>query len=334
MFDASRQSFLTSALLCLPMAGLFVARFLVHPLPAETPFTEGMPLSAALAEFSVFHPILAAVLGAFIVGWTMLIVVKLALKYAPAGSRNYLTAHIFLIGAAGILVPGETLGASLCGWLLALATRQGVLSFHKGYRFAEVFRLGLYMGVIPLLYAPAAAMAVICTVACLMIFKRSGREAIVCFTGLLLPVPMAGFIHLAMGEAPGFIYNELWRCTTADTSGMFAGLIPVSGAVVAGLVLLMAFIGAGWALTHKRGMRKTPSKFVQYVSLVLVLLIASTAIPGTSPTLIPLLATASALAAPCAFSGKWTVVSSILYYVIVITIFAINCSPFVGFIAP
>lgn len=319
------------------MAALFVVRYVLASYPAEAPFFGGMPLASLLTKFSVTVPWLAAVCAGVLISWTLVLVVQLTVKYSPQGVRNYLPPQIFLVAAVGMVVPGEALAALIAVWLLVHATRQFVFSFHKGYRFAEVFRAGLYSGLLPLLYAPAAIIALVMVPAALWIYRRSGREVMVCFAGLLLPVPMAGFVHWAAGEDACFIYRELWRCCFSDGTGGafenasgFFGSIPVSTAGVAALVLTLAFTAIGWSLTHKTGMRKTPYKFMLHISLMLTLMLASVAVPGSMPMQIALCAVPVALTVPFAFQGKWSAVSSTVYCFLLAAVLVLGLFPVVG----
>ncbi len=324
------------------MAVLFAVRYVLVPYPAEALLSEGdMPIAAILTKFSATVPWLAAACAGVLILWTLVLVVQLTVKYSPQGVRNYLPPQIFLVAAVGIVVPGEALAAVLAAWLLVHATRQFVFSLQKGYRFAEVFRAGFYSGLIPLLYAPAALIALVVIPAALSIYRRSGREATVCFIGFLLPVPLAGFAHWAAGDNADFIYRELWRCCFSGGAGGafenasdFFGSIPVSTIVVAAFVLILVFTAMGWALTHKTGMRKTPYKFMQHVSLMFAVTLASAAVPGSSPMLYVLCAVPAALAVPYAFPGKWSTVSSTVYCLLLATVLVLNLFPVIGIPLP
>ncbi len=332
MFNASRQSFPASAAICILMAALFVARYSIAPYPLEAPFEGGMPLAALLTRFSAEWPWIAAVAAALIVVWTLLVVVQLTVKYAPAASRNYLPAQIFLVGAAGVVISGEAPAALTAALLLVLAMRQFVFSLHKEYRFSEVFHAGFYMGLIPLLYAPAAVPALAAVVAALSIYRRSGREAVVCFAGFLLPVPAAGFIHLATGAEGDFIYRELWRCTVEQA--VHQGVIPYSAAGVAALPVILALIGIIRVLGHKKSIRKTPYKFIRHTSLVLLFAAVAATLPGASVSLAPLGAVLCALCIPYAFQGKQAIASTVIYCLIVATVSALNLLPLLGIPIP
>lgn len=332
MFNASRQSFPASAAICILMATLFAARYSIAPYPLEAPFEGGMPLAALLTRFSAEWPWIAAVAAALIVVWTLLVVVQLTVKYAPAASRNYLPAQIFLIGSIGVVVSGEALAALAAALLLTLACRQFVFSLHKEYRFPEVFHAGFYMGFIPLLYAPAAVFALPAVIAALSVYRRSMREVIVCFAGFLLPIPAAGFIHWATGAEGDFIYRELWRCTARRTAQ--EGLIPYSTMALAALVVILAIVGVVWVLGHKKSIRKTQHKFIRHTSLVLIFAAVSAAAPGTSASVVPLGAVLCALCVPYAFQGKQAMASTVIYCLIVAAVFALDLLPVLGISVP
>lgn len=330
--NASRQSFIVSALICALLAALFIARYMLAPWLVEAPFEGGMPLAAALARFTVAHPWPAAAAAALIVAWTLLVVVQLTVKYAPAAKRNYLPAQIFLIAAGGMIVSGEVLAALSVAWLSALAARQLVFSFHKGYGFTEVFHAGFYLGAIPLLYAPAAAIVPFVAISALGIYRRSGREMTVCLAGLLLPVAAAWFIHWAAGSEGGFIWRELCRCALEGRDVW--SLLPVSVTGVAAPLSALTLIGTFWALGHKKNIRKTQYKFMQHTSLALLSVALSALLPGTSATLLALAAIPCALSVPYAFSGKSALPSTILYCFILAAAVILNLLPVLGIPIP
>jgi hypothetical protein len=327
--NASRQSFLVSAVICVSMAALFVVRYRLAPYPVETPFEGGMPLAAALTRFSIAHGWWAAACGGAIVVWTLLVVVQLSVRYAPAAGRNYLPPQIFLITAGALAISGEALAALVGALLLALATRRFVSSFHKGYAFAEVFHAGFYLGLIPLLYAPAVVPVVAVAISAILIYRRSLREGVVCLAGLLLPVPAAGFIHWALGDGGSLVYRELWRCTLA--SRPVAGQLPDSAAFVAALtgvlVVALALVGIIWVAGHKKSVRKTQSKFIGYISVLLLLLAASAAVPGMSTTLFALVAVPCAVSVPYAFTTPVARISTVIYCLILTAILALHLPP-------
>ncbi len=330
--NASRQSFIVSAVICILLAALFVARYRLVPYPVEAHFEGGMPLAALLARFAIVHPWPTTAAALFIAIWAMAVVAQLTLKYAPPANRNYLPAQLFLICAGGIVISGEALASLVAALLLTLASRQMIASLGKGYFFGRLFHAGFYLGFIPLLYAPAAMVTPVVAVAALTIYRRSGREAVVCLTGLLLPFAMATFIHWVLGDGGGFIWHELWRCAM-EAPYPIRDNLPVAALVVAALVVIMALTGILWALGHRSYIRKKQFKFMQHTAVVLLATAVSSLLPGASTTLAAMIAVPVALSVPFSFSGKTIVVSSVLYFIILAAVLVLDSIPFLTLLA-
>ncbi len=330
--NASRQSLIVSALLCALLAALFVARWRLAPYPVEAPFEGGMPLAAALTRFTVAHGWWGAACAAVVIGWTMLLVVQLSVKYAPAASRNYLPPQIFLVAAGGLVIAGEALAALLAAWFLVLAVRQFAFSFHKGYSFTELFHAGFWLGLVPLLYAPAAVWVVPVAVSALVIYRRSVREAVVCLTGLALPLPAAGFVHWAMGAEADYIWHEVWRCTAQSPGVEFA--LPFTTIAVAAPVAVLVVSALVRAAGMRNNIRKTPWKFVGFTALTLLWMAGSAALPGTSTTLVALLGVPCAVCVPYAFAGRGAGVSTTIYSLILAAVLVLRLLPVLGIRVP
>ena len=332
-FNAARQPFSVSAVISLLLAVLFAVRYAAEPYSFEASFTGGMPLTAALTRFSMEYPWPAALITVVIVVWILFITVQLTVRYASATSRNYLPVQLFIITACGITVPVEALASFLAAWLLVLSTRQFISSFRKEMRFEEVFRAGLYLGFIPLLYAPAALLLLLIPVA-MSLYRRSARELTVCVAGALMPVPGAGFLYWACGESPSFVYRELWRCVSERPALPFPAEIPIVASVAAGLVAALVLIAVVWFLSHRKGMRTKQRKMMAHVSLMLLAVILSLPVPGSSPAVVPLAAVAAAMAVPYSFSGRQAGISSLLYCLLLVAVLTLNLAPVLGISIP
>jgi len=315
MVNAGRQPFPASVAICGALAALLVVRYRMGLDPTAAPFEGGMPLAAALVRLSTDMPWVAAVMAAVLVTWTLMVVVQITVRFAPASGRNYLPPQLLIIGAGGVAVGGETLAAMVGAWLLVLGLRGFAFSFRKGYRFSEVFHAGFFLGCLPLLYAPAAAVVPLVTVAAVAVYRRSLREAVVALVGMGVAVPAAGFVYWAAGEPAGFIYRELWRCATVPTHAL--GLTPWPSLVIGGLVAALAAIAVVWGHSHRKSFRNTPYRFLQHAALTLLFVSASAALPGSTATLVPLAAVPCAAVSAFAFHGRAAVVSTAIYIAVV-----------------
>ncbi len=333
-FNAARQPFYFSALVSGLLAILFAVRYAAVPYPVEAPFTDGMPIAAAITGFSVQHPWTAALIAGVLLVWLLFVIVQLTVRYASAMSRNYLSMQFFMIAACGIVIPAEAIASYIAAFLLVLSTRQFISAFRKDYRFGEAFRAGFYLGFLPLFYAPSIILLLLIP-GVMSLYRRSVRELVVCAVGALLPIPAAGFIYWAVGESSVFVYREIWRCTIGSPM-LYHGFpsVPVTAVVVAGLVMLLVLAAVVWFLTHRKGMRTKQRKMMAHVSLMQLFLLLSLPVPGSSFTVFPLIAVSVAMVVPYSFSGKQAVFSSLLYCMLLLAVLALNLLPVLGISVP
>ncbi len=322
--NASKQPFVVSALLCVALAGLFAVRFVMLPLPVEAPDVSGMPLASLLTSLTIVYPKIAAGLAAALVVWILFLVVKLSARYAPVTSRNYLPPQIFLIAAGGTVLSSQTLASLLAALLLVSALWHFCASFGKGLRLEDVFRGGLWLGIIPLLYAPAAAIVLLLVPILLGIFQRGPREWVVCLVGLFMSVPAAGFVHWAIGAPGDWIYRELWRLCVEAPGVPYYMQVPQQNWLPAAGVFLMALVGIGWASGNKMEIRKSSYRYMSAVGATFFVLLASVAVPGASFSVLPMVGVVAAVSVPWSFSGHWATLSTLIYCVILASVLALD----------
>jgi hypothetical protein len=113
-----------------------------------------------------------------------------------------------------------------------------------------------------------------------------------------------------------------------------AGLPPYSAVAVAALVLSLDLVAILWVPSHKKSVRKTQYKFIVHTSLVLLFLLATAAIPGSSTTLAALAAVPCALCVPYAFPGKLATFSTAIYCLVVAAVLALDLPPVLGISIP
>lgn len=332
-FNAARQPFFLSATVSVTLAVLFAVRHAIAPGPVELPFTDGMPVAAALTRFSTAHPRLAMAAASVILLWIVFVIVRMTVRYSSATNRNYLPFQFFVITACGIVISGEALASFAAAWLLVLSTKHSIDSFRKNFRFEDAFRAGFFLGTIPLLYAPGVLLLPLIPIV-RSLYRRSPRELAVGSVGALLPVPAAGFLYWAFGEDSSFIYRELWRCLSERPAVQWPGQIPVTALAVAALVIAITVAAVAWFLAHRKGMRTRQRKIMGHVSFMLLLILASMSIPGASPSVVPLLATGVAMAVPYAFFGKQALAWSIVYCVVLAAVLVLDLAPVLGVSIP
>ena len=161
---------------------------------------ETMPLlGGALTRFQAAYPVWARLAAGFMILFTGMCTGRIAIRYNLYGVSTCLPIPLYAVVACGIFSGGNYLTAFAASMLLALAAKNYCRSYCNGYGFDAIFRASLYLGLLPLVYAPATPLVLILPLA-ILLFKRTFREAVVAAAGLILPRRTACYVSRGMGD--------------------------------------------------------------------------------------------------------------------------------------
>ena len=133
---------------------------------------ETMPLlGGALTRFQAAYPVWARLAAGFMILFTGMCTGRIAIRYNLYGVSTCLPIPLYAVVACGIFSGGNYLTAFAASMLLALAAKNYCRSYCNGYGFDAIFRASLYLGLLPLVYAPATPLVLILPLAKLL-FKR------------------------------------------------------------------------------------------------------------------------------------------------------------------
>ena len=160
---------------------------------------ETMPLlGGALTRFQAAYPVWARLAAGFMILFTGMCTGRIAIRYNLYGVSTCLPIPLYAVVACGIFSGGNYLTAFAASMLLALAAKNYCRSYCNGYGFDAIFRASLYLGLLPLVYAPATPLVLILPLA-ILLFKRTFREAVVAAAGLILPLLTACYVSWGSG---------------------------------------------------------------------------------------------------------------------------------------
>lgn len=330
--NAAKQPFSLTLFISAAMLALFAARYSFAPGPAE-PVAEGMPLAAWLARFSSANPGWNSAILLVLAIWIPYILLQLTIRYASATSRNYLPVVLFTVIAFGIVIPGEALASYGAALLSALAARRFVSTFRRDMRFEDSFIGGFYLGAIPLLYAPGAILLLLIPLL-MNLYRRHVREIAVSIIGALLPFAGAWFVLWAEGNGRWFIFTEFRRSVLEGTGGSAFASLSVTAWVCVGLAAVLAVTAVGWFVRNRKGLRTRQRKVMAHISLMFLFAVLSLASPGATLSALPLISVPVAMATPYAFTGKQSAFSSIVYFLLLAAVVALNLAPLFGIRLP
>lgn len=139
------------------------------------------PLGYYTAAFRLSWPLLSAAASIVMLFVAGFLIGRSSVRAELYATRCFLAMPLFGVVSCGVLLSSDFLTQSLTLLLLALASRNYYNSFHRHYCFDRMFRGSLYVGLIPLLYAPGAGLLLLIPLVVLLFrahAARSGRRAV------------------------------------------------------------------------------------------------------------------------------------------------------------
>ena len=153
----------------------FVRAWVTQRFAGEIPAVSA-PLGYYTAAFRLSWPLLSAAASIVMLFVAGFLIGRSSVRAELYATRCFLAMPLFGVVSCGVLLSSDFLTQSLTLLLLALASRNYYNSFHRHYCFDRMFRGSLYVGLIPLLYAPGAGLLLLIPLVVLL-FRRTLREA-------------------------------------------------------------------------------------------------------------------------------------------------------------
>lgn len=195
-------------------------------------------LGGQLARFQAAYPVWSKFAAGFMLLFTGMCAGRITIRYNLYTVGTCLPIPLYAIVACGIATGGNYLAGFAASMLLALATKNYCRAFCNGYGFDAIFRASLYLGLMPLIYAPALPLLLLLPLAVLL-FRRTLREVAVATAGLLLPVFTACYVSWGTGAE---FTAPLIKLGQSAIEGMPLHLfldIPLPALVMAGGIVLL-----------------------------------------------------------------------------------------------
>ena len=199
-FDIARQPLVPAFMTLFALAvAAMCAGIPVPDTETSGAVREALPLlGGQLARFQAAYPVWSKFAAGFMLLFTGMCAGRITIRYNLYTVGTCLPIPLYAIVACGIATGGNYLAGFAASMLLALATKNYCRAFCNGYGFDAIFRASLYLGLMPLIYAPALPLLLLLPLAVLL-FRRTFREVVVATAGLLLPIFTACYVSWGSG---------------------------------------------------------------------------------------------------------------------------------------
>ena len=257
-------------------------------------------LGGQLARFQAAYPVWSKFAAGFMLLFTGMCAGRITIRYNLYTVGTCLPIPLYAIVACGIATGGNYLAGFAASMLLALATKNYCRAFCNGYGFDAIFRASLYLGLMPLVYAPGLPMLLLLPLAVLL-FRRTLREVAVATAGLLLPVFTACYVSWGMGDE---FTAPVMTLADALVSGVplwiFKGL-PLPSLVMLCVIAALALTALLFFLSDIYAAGTKPRFILIFNTGILAMTLALLCTPSVTPEAFTLTAVPAALLFPVFF---------------------------------
>lgn len=270
------------------------------------------PLGVWTAALRCHYPVLAAAASIAMLLAAGFLVGRSTVRAELYATRCFLAMPLFGVVGCGILLSDDYLTQSLTLLLVVLASRNFYNSFHRHYCFDRMFRGALYVGTIPLVYAPGVGFVLLIPLV-VRLFRRTMRESIVALAGLLLPLFLISFLHWAFCGGFDVPLRQIVSAATTDSGYRFFGGNTLLSLIAWGMVLFLTLLSSASLLMDLYTMRTKPRNLLFYNLYLLFVVCGIYFVQGSTAITLTLCAPAAATLLPVALTKLNSTVASIFY---------------------
>ena len=267
----------------------FVRAWVTQRFAGEIPAVSA-PLGYYTAAFRLSWPLLSAAASIVMLFVAGFLIGRSSVRAELYATRCFLAMPLFGVVSCGVLLSSDYLTQSLTLLLLALASRNYYNSFHRHYCFDRMFRGSLYVGLIPLLYAP----------------------------GAILPLFFAGFIHWAAGGRFDGPVRQVAAAITSDSGYRFFDGNTLFSLIAWGVIFFLLICSAAGVLLDIRTLKTKPRNILFYNLYVLCVVAGIYFVPYSSPVTLTLAAPAAATLIPVVLTKFNSAAASMFYTVLIL----------------
>lgn len=270
------------------------------------------PLGDLLGEFQLAAPIWSKMIAALLLLFSGIRVGRFGVRYNLYPVATSLPIPLYGVVACGILIGQNWLPEFAAAFVLLLSARSFFAGCRNGYAIGLAFRGALFLGLLPLIYAPALPLPLLVLPAALC-FRRTLREVLVAVCGALLPLLTLCYLTWAMG---GDFLEPLRRAgenMMSDSGFHLLKDTPLTGAILAGIVLVTVFGAIVFSIAHFRRLGRRAKAILVYTILLWATTCVLAFLPSATAGLMALIALPAAILMPQTFIRIPPPVATLLY---------------------
>lgn len=304
-YDVTRQGLGWTLFFFALLLLLFREHSLAGPVTFDPLSAGDMPLGTALAGVARRLPVLSGVLSAVLALAGGIVLTRIVSRNMILLERTYMPILLYPAVGCSVYFGPESLPA-LAASLLTIASFDTMLvSFRRTARFGSLFNSTILAGSALLVWSHTAVYVLLLPFA-LAVFKRSGREWIVAWAGMLLPLAICSYVEWGAGRPFLGPVSRLWDGVRGTLVGPGLDLSTVRLAlwVFWGMCLTVTVLSLVTLWRRSGTMRTRAYKSSVYFLWILFFSLLPLAAPGRAMTDFVLPAAPLAVVLPAYFNRR------------------------------
>ncbi len=270
------------------------------PVGDETIANTPTPIGILLQNLQASIPSLSAVIWCIVVMYAGLSVGRYAAKYSIYPAYTLMAIPILGVMATAVIVSGDYLVSSAVLLLMLYATKFIHRCVMRTKSFGDLSLAFLLYGVIPLVFAPAAALYVVLPILVLGLYN-SWRQWLVAVCSLIFPLLSVCYWGWCAGEEflnpAQLIYNSAF----ADSEfHLFSTLNPAS-ILLLGVLIMMVLCTISLVISDRYSLKVNSRTAMRFNSFMLAACIALCFLPSSTATTFVLMSVPLSMLVPLMF---------------------------------
>lgn len=287
-------------LLLIFIAVVTTLRTAFWPSESESVMNVATPIGNVLQSWQAHIPIISAIVWAVVLFIVGLSVGRQGVRYSIYPAYTLMGIPIFAVVSSAIVGTTDYLLTACAVCVLSQSMKSMTRFIMRTERFSDLSLAMLYLGLLPLIYAPAAILYV--AMPLLVLFVRaSWRDVVVTLASILLaPAALCYWTWCAGGEfsAPAIdIYNHLF---SASDFHFFEALNVVT-ILLLGVIIIMVVCALALTISDRYSIKSKSRVMLRFSALFMALLMSLFCLPSATATLFALVAVPVAMFVPLFF---------------------------------
>lgn len=285
----------------LVIVAIAAVRSFVAPTGGECVRNVAVPLGILLQGLEQRMPVLSLVVWAVMIFIAGINTGRYGVKYSLYPAYTLMAIPVFGIVAAGVMVSHDylvTAASALCGLLSVKYLHRCIM---RSGSFADLSLGMLWIGLLPLLFVPAAVMAYVVVPVLVLVVRPSWRDWVVAVASLLLPLAAVCYVGWCRGGDFTAPVTALYDTFMTPSGFEFFASTNPAGILLLGVLIVMVVCSASLVVSDKYSLKVKARAAMRFNALLVVACAGMFFVPSCTSTVFVLAAVPAAMLLPLMF---------------------------------